>query len=158
MERPTPDNPESEPTDPKWAEFELASAYRGTLINSPFADDEERAEANRFDAWIETLPANDLELAKYAFYSLATSSSPELRSIAAIRIDILYHVDKEAALPLWRQLIEDHDEGVSNATSYNIELEAGEGRLSEEEAAPLLALIAEVRDRRFLRSTGIDPT
>ena len=135
--------------------------FRAQILHHPFVEDEhkqaESREAERFDSWVGSLPAADLEFARLVYTALAGSSSTELRSIVAVRIQLLYRLDKQAALPLWRQLIDDPEEENSDHACEGVELEIEEGRLTEGEAAHLLAWVTAARDRWFLRDSGVEP-
>src|SRR2546430_265419 len=86
-------------------EFEKLLARRQRLINGYGAPDAEVGEAELFDVMIQLLPETDPELAVAAYEALATQGTGDLKEVIAVRIDLLFPVDKEAAMRVATGLI-----------------------------------------------------
>jgi hypothetical protein len=91
------------------------------------------------DEFIDNLPAADPELATVVYTVMATSELADVRGDIAPRIDLLYVANKEVGTKLWEALINDPDQGVSDAAYEAVKIASDGGHIPPDE----LDLLAE---------------
>lgn len=138
-------------------EFEELLARRQRLGEWFDVPEPERGWIAIFDRMLETIPETDPELAVAAYEAIATQGSRDRREDIALRIDLLFRVDREAAIRIAARLICDVDTGLSTQTMETFMNAVEDGSLGVDEIAPLADLYLEVRERRTTEGQGNEP-